>query len=368
MNKQGQNSMSFLESNSGVWGKKVSREVLKPRDVLETLLANSSDAVLSVDATGRVLALNKAAEVFYEVSPQQVVGQSLGTEVCLLQPHLTMLNELIQHAVKNSDVLVDKDIAITQSDGEQKHFNIRTSLLAAIDGQSHPQLILVLSDITEKVKAARERSESTMFLAAIITVLLISKSIDNWVLINAGTLDIYSNTFVWAYTVAVCAPMVAYLWWLNKPLSEFGVTLKNWKQSLVESGMVTGVLLFFGALALFGFSMKEGVSLVSYINSDWLKLETLAYIPHSIIQEFIFRGVVLTIFLQLFRDHSVWLPLLISNLLFSFMHMHLGVAAMVLTLLMGYLFSWMYLRHKSILGISVAHIILGSSAFAFSLL
>lgn len=344
--------MSFLESNSGVWGKKIAREVLKPHNVLERLLANSSDAVLSVDATGRVLALNSIAEPL----------------VYTLQPHLTMLNELVQHAVKNSDVLVDKDIAITQSDGEQKHFNIRTSLLATAEGQRHPQLIIVLSDITEKVKAARARSELTLFLATIIMVLLISKSIDNWVLINASSVDMYSNSFVWAYTAAVCAPMVAYLWWLKKPLSEFGVTLKNWKQSLLESGVVTGVLLFFGALALFGFSMKEGVSLTSYINSDWLKLETLLYIPHSIIQEFIFRGVVLTILLHIFRDHSVWLPLLISSLLFSFMHIHLGVVAILLTLLMGYLFSWMYLRHKNILGISLAHIILGSAGFAFSLL
>lgn len=360
--------MSFLENNSSVWGKKVAREALKPRDVLERLLANSSDAVLSVDTTGRVLALNKAAESFYEVSAQQAVGQTLGTESCLLQPHLTMLNELIQHAVKNSDVLVDKDIVITQRDGKQKHFNIRTSLLATVEGQRHPQLIIVLRDITESVKIVRKRSESAMFLAAIITVLLISKSVDSWVLINASTVDMYSNTFVWAYTLAVCAPMVVYLWWLKKPLSEFGVTLKNWKQSLVESGIVTGVLMFFGALALFGFSMKEGVSLTSYINSGWLKMEALAYIPHSIIQEFIFRGVVLTIFLKIFRDHSVWLPLLISSLLFSFMHMHLGVVAMLLTLLMGYLFSWMYLRHNSILGISIAHIILGSAAFVFSIL
>ena len=360
--------MAFLESNSDLWGKQVSRKVLDPRKVLETLLSNSTDAVLSIDPAGRILALNKEAEKLYEITEQEAVGHVLGEEVCLLKPRLDMLNELIKHAVQNSDVLVNKDIAIVQSDGEQRHFNIRTSLLTDMNGQKHPQIILVLSDITSKVKSAREYSESAMFFAAIFVVLLISKSADNWVLASASSIDIHSNTFVWLYTAAVSTPMFAYLWWIKKPLSEFGVTLKNWKQSLIEGITISVALLLVGALALMLLGVQQGNSLTDYVNTDWLKFETLAYIPHSIIQEFVFRGVVLTTLLQLFRDCSLWQPLLLSNLLFAFMHLHLGVGATVMTFIIGYLFSWMYLRHKNILGISIAHILLGSSAFIFSVL
>ncbi|WP_158278814.1 CPBP family intramembrane glutamic endopeptidase [Leucothrix arctica] len=224
------------------------------------------------------------------------------------------------------------------------------------------------SDLWGEKQPRKQRSEAAMFLAAIITVLLISKSIDSWLLSNIGSVDIYSNTFVWLYTAAVCAPMAAYLWWLKKPLSVFGVTLKNWRQSLEEGVVISGILLILGTFVLTVISKLEGGSLADSINWDWLKPETLAYIPHSIIQEFIFRGVVLATLLHLFRAHSLWLPLLLSNLLFSFMHMHLGIAAMAMTFLMGYLFSWMYLRHNSILGISIMHMILGSAAFTFGVL
>lgn len=227
---------------------------------------------------------------------------------------------------------------------------------------------LVKSGDALQVKPNREFHESALFLASIIIALLISVSIDIGLMISDHSVDLYSNTFVWSYTAVVCGPMLAYLWWLKKPLSEFGVTLLNWKQSLKEGILVTGILLALGVLAISVSSVKEGESLISHINWEWLKPETLLYIPHSIIQEFIFRGVVLTTLLKLLRNHSLWLPLLLSNLIFAFMHMHLGIAAVTMTFLVGYLFSWMYLRHNNILGISITHIILGSAAFTFGIL
>jgi hypothetical protein len=106
------------------------------------------------------------------------------------------------------------------------------------------------SSLWGEKKTREQHSEAAMFLAAIITVLLISKSIDSWLLINPSAVDIYSNTFVWLYTAAVCIPMIAYLWWLKKPLGVFGVTYNNWRQSLEESVVITGILLTLGAFVL----------------------------------------------------------------------------------------------------------------------
>ena len=217
-------------------------------------------------------------------------------------------------------------------------------------------------------KEAREQIESTVFFATIIIVLLISKSADSLALNNPTSMDVYSNTFVWIYTVAVCLPVLAYLLWLKRPLSELGLTLHNWKQAVIEALSISLILLLLGAFALIFIGKTEGKSLTDFIRLDWLKIETLAYIPHSIIQEFVFRGVLLTTLVHVFRWHSLWVPLLINNLLYSFMHLHLGFNAVALTFVFGYLLSWMYLRHKNIVGISLAHMLLGSPAFLMGML
>ena len=219
-----------------------------------------------------------------------------------------------------------------------------------------------------KAKEARERIESAMFFTATIIVLLISKSADNLALNNPASIDVYSNTFVWSYTAATCAPVLAYLLWLKQPLSEFGVTLNNWKQAVIESVSISLILLILGILALLLIGKSQGKSPADFIRLDWLKIGTLAYIPHSIIQEFVFRGIVLSTMVRIYRAHSLWMPLLLSNLVFSFMHMHLGLHAVVLTFMFGYLLSWMYLRHKTIVGISLAHLLLGSPAFLVGVL
>ena len=68
INRQWLYIMTYLESNSELWGKQVSHRVLDPRKVLETILTNSTDAVLSIGPTGRILALNKKAEQLFEIT------------------------------------------------------------------------------------------------------------------------------------------------------------------------------------------------------------------------------------------------------------------------------------------------------------
>ena len=224
------------------------------------------------------------------------------------------------------------------------------------------------NEFTLKARERREQIDSAMFFAAIIVVLLISKSADNWALSHPDSVDVYSNTFVWIYTAAVSMPMLAYLLWVRRPLSEFGVTCHNWKQAVTEGALISLTLLLLGMFALTMIAKSEGKTLADFIRLDWLNIGTVAYIPHSIIQEFVFRGILLTTLIHIFRWHSLWLPLLISNLLFSFMHMHLGTSAVALTFAFGYLLSWMFLRHQNIAGISLAHMLLGSPAFLFRIM
>ena len=113
---------------------------------------------------------------------------------------------------------------------------------------------------------------------------------------------------------------------------------------------------------------SEGKTLTDFINAQWLQFETLSYIPHSILQEFVFRGIVLTALVRMFRDNPKWHALILSSLLFGFMHIQFGVGAIFVTFLVGMAFGLMYLRHNNIVGVSLAHIVLGSSAFLFGIL
>lgn len=337
-----------------------------PPAVLEAIIANTADAVLALDPKGHILILNKEAEKIYGTSRQVAVG-NLFAEVGLLQEKLDNINDIIINAIMQPDKLINKDVSITFAENNEKHFQVRTRLLLD-DHHACLGLIVIISDITDRIEATHERAESGMFLFMIILSLLVAMSVNGLVLKDNPEIDVYSDRFAWVYTVVILLPVLGYILWMKKPLSTFGLTLNNWRKSLNEGLIASAVFFFVGFAILVGISLSNDKSLVSFINFDMLTPPKLAYTVHSFIQELVFRGIILAALLSLFRDYSQWFALFISALLFGFIHTHLGISAIIMTFLMGLFFGWMYLRHQNLIGVTVVHIILGLSAFFFGIL
>ncbi|HAT9447444.1 TPA: CPBP family intramembrane metalloprotease, partial [Legionella pneumophila subsp. pneumophila] len=59
---------------------------------------------------------------------------------------------------------------------------------------------------------------------------------------------------------------------------------------------------------------------------------------------------------KLFRQ---WNGIFLSNLIFATMHTHLGLTFASLTFIAGLFWGWLFHRQKSLLGVSVSHVILG---------
>lgn len=338
-----------------------------PREVLAAIIANTTDAILALDPSGKILVLNKEAETLYATSSQQAVGHSFA-EICMAEARLDSINDIILHTVQKPNELLDQDIAIQSSDGTEKFFNIRTRLLTDIDNNQRLGLIVVLSDITQRIQATRERAESGMFLFTIVMSLLIAMGVNGVLLKMFPSIDIYSLVFGWSYTIVMGLPILAYMLWMKKPLHQFGWNLHNWRQSTFEGLAISAVFFVSGLTVLMILGASEGKTLVDFINFGWIDLSTMGYTPHSILQELVFRGIILGALVHMFRDYPKWLPLLIGSLLFGFIHTHLGLAAIGMTFAIGFLFGWLYLRHGNIIGVSIVHIILGYSAFIFGLL
>ena len=80
----------------------------------------------------------------------------------------------------------------------------------------------------------------------------------------------------------------------------------------------------------------------------------------SPLQEFLVRGILQgTLEEFLIGKYRVLLAILISNLIFSFIHLPLSMFMVALTFFAGLFWGWLYSRQKSILGVSISHFILG---------
>jgi len=159
------------------------------------------------------------------------------------------------------------------------------------------------------------------------------------------------------------------------PFSMYGLTLKNWRQSLIESILwlipILALLCVLKWLYLTRYLGAQNYPLLSLgqhlkMGKGGLILTCLAYSVFAPVQEFIARGCFQSSFQNfLMGKHRILIAIVISNLMFSMTHLHISTRFALLAFAPGLFWGWQYARHKNLIGISISHVIIGLSASVF---
>lgn len=129
--------------------KQINLEVERRGRYMETLLANITAGVISVDPTGNVTTINKTAEQILGIKREQVLGKNYG--VVFYSEHLQVLREIIEHVRGRANV--EREIKIPLPD------QILTVMVTATTLRGEEGNILgimvFLEDITQIQKVQR---------------------------------------------------------------------------------------------------------------------------------------------------------------------------------------------------------------------
>jgi membrane protease YdiL (CAAX protease family) len=144
------------------------------------------------------------------------------------------------------------------------------------------------------------------------------------------------------------------------PLSEFGLTLKNWPKSIKESLMATVVAIIlctFLKFVLIHFNLITDSTLLRFENIDWTFGFYFIVAP---LQEFLGRGVVQGTLQRIVPSKYGWImAIVLTSLVFGTLHLYISTPFALASIIGSFLWGWLYVRHGSILGISISHIIIG---------
>lgn len=159
------------------------------------------------------------------------------------------------------------------------------------------------------------------------------------------------------------------------PLERYGVTLRNWRKSLTEAiifSILFSPCIFFYKWILIKFnpafaghpffelSLNQHLHDVSF--SFYLLLVFL-YVLFVPLQEFIVRGILQGSMQELFFSrYKVLLAIILSNVLFSTIHLHISLRVGLVVMLPGFFWGWLYSRHRTLVGVTVSHLLVGCCA------
>ena len=209
--------------------------------------------------------------------------------------------------------------------------------------------------------------------------------------VRLGTMLIVIITMVWGYVVASHQlSTVPELRWMTSlgislvlgagavflirknpyPPSFYGITLHGWRAA-VRDALLWALLLIVGILLLkwllvtavpgmqgqpvFDIRLRHTSSPASF-----LLLALVLYVPVCMLQELVARGILHAGLGALLtgRWGPLW-ALLLSNALFSLFHVHYSVAVALATFALGLYFGLLWIRHRSLLAVALAHYLVG---------
>jgi hypothetical protein len=192
-------------------------------------------------------------------------------------------------------------------------------------------------------------------------------------------IQVLSTTFISIPVLALFALSMFILIKSNGyPLSLYGFTWRGKIRVVVESilycipvfaiivatkWVAINLIPGFSDLKFFHISpaSADGAAPVSSITFSILVLLYALFVP---IQEFIFRGAIQSSLEQfLLGKHRTLQAILISNLPFSMIHLHLSFSLTILVYFFGVFWGWMYARQRTLIGCCINHFFVGLWAF-----
>jgi CRP-like cAMP-binding protein/membrane protease YdiL (CAAX protease family) len=174
--------------------------------------------------------------------------------------------------------------------------------------------------------------------------------------------------------------LAAFIWVARKsgyPWSFFGLTLRNWRQAVMEAIASSFVILGLGTLgkwwllshhptlygeALFEFG-RYAFSTPSTTQAQIIALTMygLVTIP---IQELLAHGVIQsTLQVFLLGKWRYTFAIIITALVFGMTHLILSPLIALVTFVLGLLWGWLYKRHGTLIGVILSHFLVGVGAF-----
>jgi len=90
----------------------------------------------------------------------------------------------------------------------------------------------------------------------------------------------------------------------------------------------------------------------------------LAYSIFAPLQEFLVRGCLQgSLERFLVYKHTALMSIILANLMFGMFHLFISFYVSLVAMIGGFAWGFLYHRHKTLVGISMSHVILGVSAF-----
>jgi CRP-like cAMP-binding protein len=219
----------------------------------------------------------------------------------------------------------------------------------------------------KSIKSELEQTKIRMDFGLFYVITLILSTMTQFIPKPSGLSPLLQIFFSWGALIMLTLPIILFIKKMKKPIADFGVNATGWGKSALEGILIS--LLMIPVIYLYKHFSEPDAPFITWSQMGnyppfefWLYI--FGYSIHSVIQEFIARGVIQGSLQRFMAGSHFLVPIFVVSLMFGSAHIHISVQFGILTFVMSFLFGLIYYRHRNIIGVSIVHYSLGVLAMA----
>ena len=218
-----------------------------------------------------------------------------------------------------------------------------------------------VASLRAELDSSRIKNEAAQFLILIVIVF----GIQNFtgVLIRALSVDTNNPLYEYGMLLVFLLPSLYFARRFGYTWEQMGVTTRNWKRSLLESAWIAPLLVV-GLASTVALLRRNGAlpadaPLFSGRLLHERPWEPVAYLAHAGLQELGSRGIFQGSLQRFLGAGQGLRAVLVTSLMFGILHLHLGMTMAVMAFVGSSFFGYLYLRHGTLLGVTLLHYLVG---------
>ena len=330
------------------------------------VLRDMSSAVLVLDRNGEIIYLNAPAAAIFETDESGEVGEPDVIREQLLRiienSYNDDFNEYIFQAIYQKHTTHIGRVRFQALSGRKYVFRISSSYLENRK-ENKGEIVVTLEDVTQEVELQQKVKDSSVTF----TVFLFGYTI--WMVIYALWVflkqPVSADAMTGGVEVLAVVMMIFILRYTSLTTHDLGITLAEPARTVRVSLLIAAcsvVILCVLKAVIRIFDPSAFSPEAPFFDISRFGLRQIAYVFTAGIQEFLARSVVQGNLKRVMAGrHKAVGSIVLSSLIFSTMHMHLGFLFMAGALILASLEGILYEKQQSILGVWIVHWVFGVS-------
>lgn len=322
----------------------------------------------------RISILNQGdtiGEIALIESSERTASARVLTETTVLVLSVQTIRDLSSHEKYYSKIIAQLKDLKNQLMETPTYAKMALNLAQELSNRLNKTNLVTVEALRQELHLSKMRVEIGRFLIIIISLLVVYTYCLAFI---STAVDYVSSTMILLpMLLFFLGGVIYFMRSTGYPASFFGITLKNWRQSLYEGivwtipALLLIVLMKWIGLKVYGYDdpLFEGPKhSVQDLSPLMTVVVIVMYLVMTPLQELLARGVIQGSLQHfLIGKHRILLAIVIANLIYSMTHLHLSTVAAIVVSLYGFLFGWLYSRHHNLIGVSLSHLMVGGWSF-----